>query len=388
MQKVLFLAAWYPVRFDDMIGLFVKRHAEVVARTHQVAVLHITADEANCKVIETEVNRINGVFTVIVYFKNVTGRLVIFNRLCKGIFWLLAFLKGIIVVFRQFGRPQCLHIHVLTLRLGIMAYLLSRICRVPYYITEHSSYFLPEKNVQRNWAWTQMTRWLTRKSHGVSAVSQRLKDAMLTRGYTHKHFMIIRNVVPDIFFQADPAYRTKDKVVFSNITCFDDRVKNISGLVRTVARLRDYRTDFELHLIGTGPDKSAIERLVSSLGLASHVHFTGLLYDNQLVEEITLSDFTVLFSYYETMAVVIAESLACGRPVVASRAGGMPEIIGATNGLLVEPGNEEDLLRQLLIMMETYKNYDPLVLRKRAIEMFSAQCVSEGFGKLYTHCRQ
>ncbi|MGC8803638.1 MAG: glycosyltransferase, partial [Bacteroidales bacterium] len=177
---------------------------------------------------------------------------------------------------------------------------------------------------------------------------------------------------------------SKEKVVFSNITCFDDRVKNISGLVRTVARLREHRTDFELRLIGTGPDKPAIEKLVADLGLTSQIYFTGLLFDDQLVDEIILSDFTVLFSHYETMAVVIAESLACGRPVVATRAGGIPELIGSANGLLVEPGNEEDLLQQLLRMMDLYKNYNPIELRSRAYNMFSTQSVSEAFEKLYS----
>lgn len=384
MQKILFLASWYPVRFDAMAGLFVKRHAEVVAQTHQVAVLHVTADYSNQKMIETEVFQVNGVFTVIVYYKKTEGKLPVFSQLIKAIRWLYAFLRGIAIVFCQFGRPHCLHIHVLMLRMGAVAFVLSRLFRIPYYITEHSSYFLPEKNVRRNRLWILATRWLARKSNGLSAVSERLKHAMQDRGYTHPHFRVIRNVVPDVFFQIDPTYQPKDRIIFCNITCFDDSVKNISGLVRTVARLRDYWQDFELRLIGTGPDKPAIEKLVVDLKLDDCVHFTGMLFDDQLVQEIVGSDFTVLFSYYETMAVVIAESLACGRPVVATRTGGIPELVNSSNGLLVEPGNEDDLLRQLLRMMDTYREYDPNQLRIEAIRLFSRQSVSEAFEQFYS----
>lgn len=383
MEKVLFLASWYPVRFDAMAGLFVKRHAEVVAQTHEVAVLHVTADYSNRRTIETEVVQANGVFTVVVYYKKIASNLPVVSHLFKALFWLFAFLTGIRIVFRQFGRPQYIHIHVLTLRLGVMAFILSRLFGMPYYITEHSSYFLPEKNVQRNWLWIKATRWFTSKSHGVSAVSERLKNAMQVRGYTNRHFVVIRNVVPDIFFQIDLAYRPKDRIVFSNITCFDDSVKNISGLVRTVARLWNHRQDFELRLIGTGPDKPAIEKLVADLELNDCVCFTGMLFDDQLVKEIVWSDFTVLFSYYETMAVVIAESLACGRPVVATRTGGIPELINSSNGLLAEPGNEEDLLRQLLRMMDTYREYDPDKLRLEAMRLFSRESVSKAFDQLY-----
>ncbi|MCX7986279.1 MAG: glycosyltransferase, partial [Bacteroidales bacterium] len=339
MRKVLFFAAWYPTRFDAMAGLFVQRHANVVALNNKVAVLHVTSDPSAHYCFEIEIKELDNVLTVIVYFKKISDQFFLFTHLLKAIFWLLAFLKGVRTIINIFGRPDCIHVHVLTLRLGTMAFFLSRFFRVPYFITEHSSYFLPEKNISRNWLWAWLTRWLTSKSKGVSAVSNRLKEAMMTKGYTNKHFVVIRNVVPDIFFQIGHEYRPKEKIIFSNITCFDDYVKNISGIIRTVNKLRHIRQDFQLRLIGDGPDKAMIEKMVDELGLRPFVHFTGLLFDQQLAEEIVLSDFTVLFSHYETMAVVIAESLACGRPVVATKAGGIPELINHNNGLLVQPGD-------------------------------------------------
>jgi glycosyltransferase involved in cell wall biosynthesis len=68
---------------------------------------------------------------------------------------------------------------------------------------------------------------------------------------------------------------------------------------------------------------------------------------------------------------------------VATRTGGIPELVNSSNGLLVEPGNEDDLLRQLLRMMDTYRQYDPDKLRLEAMRLFSKQSVSEAFDRFY-----
>ncbi len=385
MQKVLFLASWYPVRFDPMIGLFVKRHAEIIASTKEVTVLHVSSDITNKRWIETEIKTINKVLTIVVYYKKIHKKILLLSLFFKVLFNFIAYYKGIRLVLKLKGRPQLIHIHVLTLRMGILAYLLSRWYRIPYFITEHSSNYLPEKGVKRNFLWTITSRIIAKKSNGISAVSNRLKESMQAKKYNNKHFYIIRNVVPDIFFKVDIERREKGKIIFSNITCFDDKVKNISGLVRTVARIREKRNDFELHLVGTGPDKFLIENLVKQLQLDDCIKFTGLLENEELVNQYILSDFTVLFSHYETMAVVIAESLACGRPVVVTRTGGIPELINSSNGVLVNPRDEEDLYRKIQFMMQNFGQYNVHDIRSSALRKFSSTSIALAFQRFYSY---
>jgi glycosyltransferase involved in cell wall biosynthesis len=368
-----------------MLGLFIKRHAETLTTSNSIAVLHVCFDTNASKSIEIEKETINNVFTVIVYCKKVKSRFFVISNIQKAFLSILAYYKGIKTVFHQFGRPDLIHIHVLTLRPGILAFFLKRRFKIPYFITEHSSYYLPQKKVSKGFLWETATKFLASKSQGISAVSECLKIAMINRGYTHLNFMVIRNIVPDIFFQAAlPDNKSSGKIIFSNITCFDDSVKNISGIVRTIDALKNIRQDFELYLVGDGPDRLKIEQLVRTLNLEKYVKFTGLLEDIPLVEQYMISDFTVLFSYYETMAVVIAESLACGKPVIASNSGGMPELINENNGLLVDPGDENDLLEKILLMMNIYKHYNPVLIRNAAYNQFSKAVIAEKFEEFYT----
>jgi len=120
------------------------------------------------------------------------------------------------------------------------------------------------------------------------------------------------------------------------------------------------------------------------MNLNDFILFTGLLEGEELLKIYQISDFTVLFSYYETMAVVIAESMACGKPVVASGVGGIPELINSSTGLLVRPGDEDDLLNKINLMINDYKNYDSRYIREYAYNLFSEKAIEEQFLRFYS----
>jgi hypothetical protein len=80
--KLLFLSRWYPHRNDPMLGLFVQRHAEAVARTCDVTVLYVQ-DDANIKgkTFETETFCQNGVNTLIVYYKKKNNNALFYGKI-------------------------------------------------------------------------------------------------------------------------------------------------------------------------------------------------------------------------------------------------------------------------------------------------------------------
>ena len=91
--------------------------------------------------------------------------------------------------------------------------------------------------------------------------------------------------------------------------------------------------------------------LIASLGLARRVRFAGELQDGALDDAYAASDLFVLPSHHEGYGMVFAEALARGLPVVATRAGAIPDTVPAECGLLVPPGDDEALagaLRRVL----------------------------------------
>jgi glycosyltransferase involved in cell wall biosynthesis len=381
--KILYLAAWYPNRYDPMPGLFIKRYADPISTFHSIAVLNIIPVSALPIKYEVEAVQEGNLQLIRVYYRKVNSSFPLISSLFKILRSLIAYLKGARLLIKIFGLPQLVHVNVLSIRLGLLALFFKIKFNIPYVITEHSSNFLPEKKIRMNVFRKFLFQLITGESNGISAVSEALKNGMQTLGIRHKNFQVIRNVVSNEFFNCEIDQSVSDTKIISNVTCFDDAVKNISGLVRAIEQLIKRRNDFLIYLIGDGPDKKMIEAMVQKLKLGDVIKLTGLLEYNELVKAYQRSSFTVLFSYYETMSVVIAESLACGKPVIGTNSGGMPELIPDSNGLLAEPGNESDLVSKIDMMLDTFHQYNGNKLREFAMTQFSEDIVRNKFLLFY-----
>jgi colanic acid/amylovoran biosynthesis glycosyltransferase len=123
-------------------------------------------------------------------------------------------------------------------------------------------------------------------------------------------------------------------------------------LLQAVALLREEGIAFELVLIGDGPLRGDIERLIDRLGLGTHVRITGYISSEEVRREILEARALVLSSLAEGLPVAIMEALALGRPVVSTSVAGIPELVRpGVCGWLVPPGSVEDLseaLREVL----------------------------------------
>jgi len=131
-----------------------------------------------------------------------------------------------------------------------------------------------------------------------------------------------------------------------------DREKGHEHLFDALARLgRDYAGTFHVLIAGEGPDRERFERRVEKLGIQEHVTFLGHRRDLPLVYQV--ADLTVLPSLSEAFGQVLIESLCFGTAVVATRVGGIPEIVeDGRTGLLVAPADSSDLARALRASIE------------------------------------
>ena len=112
------------------------------------------------------------------------------------------------------------------------------------------------------------------------------------------------------------------------------------GLLEVMQRLRGKGIDFSLNLVGDGPSRLVTEALVDRLGLSDRVFFSGFLKEDQTLSAIADSDILVLPSFMEGLPVVLIEALALGKPVIASRVAGIPELIEhGKSGLLFTPSD-------------------------------------------------
>ena len=117
--------------------------------------------------------------------------------------------------------------------------------------------------------------------------------------------------------------------------------KNVAGLLRAWARTRAARSR-RLEIVGDGPLLGELERLARELGVESSVLFPGRVDDARAI--VARAAGVVLFSHAEGLSNLLLESMAAATPVIASDVAGNADLVrGEENGLLVPPGDEENL---------------------------------------------
>jgi glycogen(starch) synthase len=124
------------------------------------------------------------------------------------------------------------------------------------------------------------------------------------------------------------------------------RAKGTDVLVEAAARV--HTPGMRLLVVGDGPDRARIERAARRLGIATRFHVTGFVGHERIPAILRSADLLVLPSLYEELGTVLVEAQQVGLPVVASRVGGIPEVIQhGVNGLLVAPGDAAELARAI-----------------------------------------
>lgn len=279
MLKVLFLTPWYPSDKDSMAGLFVQKHVEAVrAQGVDVRVIHA-------------------------------------QTLCDT--W-----RQWRALRREGWMPDVVQLNVIQ-KQGLLALWLKRRYHIPYIVVEHWSGYMPEnKAVTPDGLHTRLMKRICREAAVVMPVSRPLQEAMLALGFQAQRWEQIDNVVDDFFFEENRKAKDQSPKTLLHVSCFDERAKNIKGLLHAAKMLAIKRQDWQLVLVGTGPDYAEIRAYADALQLPEGLLcWTGELTPREVAELMHQSDALVLSSRYETYGVVLAEAAAAGLPILSTPVG-------------------------------------------------------------------
>ena len=163
-----------------------------------------------------------------------------------------------------------------------------------------------------------------------------------------------------------------------------EHVKGVDLLLEAVKSLRE-RTDkeFMLRLAGKGSKRDALERQAASLGLSDRISFLGRISRKEILMEMQGANCFILPSRYEAFGVVLIEAMATGLPVIATRSGGPDFIVNTENGLLIEPGNANELTKAMEMMMENISSYSSGDIRNQILLRFGDEAVMELYRQLF-----
>ena len=160
----------------------------------------------------------------------------------------------------------------------------------------------------------------------------------------------------------------------------DAPLKGIATLLEAFAKLRTER-DVHLVLVSSPKPGGVTERLIDELGIGEHVRFVKGLSDDELVALMGSAEVACVPSLYEGFSLPTAELMACATPLVVSRAGAIPEVVGA-DGLaadIVTPGDVAELTTALERLLDDPARRARLGAagRRRVEELFSWKAVAE-----------
>ena len=288
---------------------------------------------------------------------------------------------------RERWMPDVVQLNVIQ-KQGILALWLKKRYGIPYVIVEHWSGFLPE-----NGAYLRNNGSLKRKIYEKIAaeasvilpVSERLKEAMQTCGIQNARWEKIHNVVDDFFFEKEESRKSKveRRKTLLHVSCFDEAAKNVKGLLRAAKMLTEKRQDWQLVLVGTGADYKEVRAYAETLAFpAGTLRWTGELTPREVAEEMHKADAFVLPSNYENAPVVLSESLAMGLPIIASRVGGIPEMVDDESGILVPTRDEKALAEAMDEMLDNLDKYDSEKIRLQG-EQYSFEIVGKHLKTVY-----
>jgi len=151
-------------------------------------------------------------------------------------------------------------------------------------------------------------------------------------------------------------------------------------LLRAIARIAGAAPAIEVVLAGGGTERDRLERLARELGVAEKVRFAGALERHRLLAEMGQAAVCVAPSRSEAFGLVNIEAMAMGTPVVASRVGGIPEIVrDGVDGFLFEPGNDLELGDRLLEVLSDRELREQMGrnARRRFLEEFESSLVAK-----------
>jgi glycosyltransferase involved in cell wall biosynthesis len=161
------------------------------------------------------------------------------------------------------------------------------------------------------------------------------------------------------------------------------REKGLHVLVESAIRLTQERADLFFVLAGDGPDRAGLMRTVEQHGLTERIRFPGFLDD--IPAYMRSMDLLVIPSLQEGLCFAAMEAMAAGTPLIASRTGGLPEIIEhEQNGLLVPPGDPTGLTAAMQRLLSDSELRRHLAENgKRRAESFAVETYVERIADLY-----
>lgn len=241
-------------------------------------------------------------------------------------------------------------------------------------------------------SYLRITRHAIQESDGVTSISNYLKEVTIAEFGVDRPIEVISNFVNCNLYApiADDEERGRarghlakpDEALLMHLSNFRP-VKRVVDVVKIFANIAR-EVPAQLVLIGDGPDRSAAEWLAHDLKIHTRVHFLGK--QEHVNELLPLADLMLMPSQMESFGLAALEAMACKVPSIATRVGGVPELVeDGVTGLLFSPGDVDAMARAALELLSDRERLKTMrdAARRAAQKQFCSSLVVPRYLRYY-----
>ena len=369
-MRVLITPEWYPWPDRPVYGVFCREQAQAVARIEDVVVLTWRVDPTLRVPFRLEMADEEGLYTIRVHVARPPVAKANFGFRLTGCMAALAHLRG------RGWAPDVIHAHHYVA--GRVALSLGALTGTPVIFSEHYSGFALGTLSQRE---RRRAKWAFERASLVCPVSRDLTRHVQAVAPA-ANLEPIPNVVDTDVFALGAASGPDSPPRLVTVGSLVE-IKGHRHLITALAGLRECGRSVTLDVIGDGPLRPELEQLARDSGVDDLIRFRGLRPKEGVAAALRGADVFVLASLWETLSCAVLEAMSTGLPIVATRVGGLPEVVGRREGILVAPGSSDALLDGFGEMVRTVADYDRAHLHAKAVEGFGYAAIASRWANVY-----
>lgn len=349
-------------------GNFVQRHAEAVSLLHNVEVLHAVGDPNQTELFVFDDQVINGVRTLVVYYRKTKIPVINFLRRMKAYF----------LGFPKMKKPNLVHANVMRKDMLFAVYLKKRY-GLPFVVSEHWSGFREVNQHTISFLAKRVVWLIGNQASFVIPVSEDLQKGLQTLGVVAPT-KVIPNVVDTEVFQ--PIKRAINKrFTFLHVSNLVP-LKNADKILQSFLSLLKQGYPFSLQIGGDG-DTAFLYEKVKNSEFGEYVEIFGIQTYQEVADRMKKADCFILFSNTENQPCVIAESFATGLKVISTNVGGISEYFPVSAGILL-PEVDVKLLENAMIEIYENRNLDDKENIVHYAEVtFSKRSIAQNISEVY-----
>jgi glycosyltransferase involved in cell wall biosynthesis len=357
--RVLFVPQWYPNNEHKFLGTFCREHVHAAALYEDVAVLVYTSRLERWPTMRWERVEDHGVPT---FFATYGHSPVPKTTLPFFYFHLRRALRR---VAQEWGRPDVVHTQ------DRYAYDVIKALTnfsIPVVISQHWTGFM-KRSLDR--------REVRRFRHAFAHAKRVLPDNRFADAYYRQYGLKAQvrwlpNTIATETFWASPKPRKEPWLLHAS--GFTPQ-KRFPDIIQAFARVRANRSEAVLQVVGESSNRHEFEALAKHELPPGSFYFHGFLPKPQLADLMRRASGFVLPSEAENLPCVLIEAMACGCPVLSTRIGGIPDLLGGGGGLLVEVGNIEQIAEGMCQLLDGTHGFDMARISREIREQFSHENV-------------